>query len=166
MENCFDRSVMWCQFVSSKQFVRPWTKVTSSSGIDILAYQSFKSYHVWCWPYYLWVNTKNLTLVVYRTCVFINETRTPHLTYWTYAHMDVDFANHMQCLRSCVWRVIFQRIRLLKNISPVTSLRLYSFYQLFSNQKNGGMYLFLDVAYICTITGQSGKKIPPFIWYQ
>ena len=105
-------------------------------------------------------------IVVYRTCVFINGMRTRHLTYWTYAQIDVDFANHMQCLRSCVWRVIFQRIRLLKNISPVTSLRLYSFSQLFSNQKNGGMYLFLDVAYICTITGQSGKKIPPFIWYQ
>ena len=33
MENCFDRVVMWRQFIIFKEFVRLRTKVKSSSGI-------------------------------------------------------------------------------------------------------------------------------------
>ena len=53
---------------------------------------SFKSYQVWCWPFYLLVNTITLKLVVDHTYKFIHGMTIPHLTYWTNAQMDVTFA--------------------------------------------------------------------------
>ena len=54
LEKTFDQAVMWRQIPSLKDFVRPRTKVTLSSGIDILVdCLSFKSYHSLCWIYYM-----------------------------------------------------------------------------------------------------------------
>ena len=95
MEKIFERAVMWRQLVSFKEFIRPRMKVTSSWGINFLDYLSFYSYRVWCWTYYLLFNTISITLVVGRTYEFIHEVTIPHLTYWTYAQMDVAFVNPM-----------------------------------------------------------------------
>ena len=93
LEENFDQSVMWRQFVRFKEFVRPLTKVTSYSGINTLDYLSIKSNHVWCWQFYLLVNTITLLLVVYHTYEFINGFMIPHLTYCTYSQMGFSFAN-------------------------------------------------------------------------
>ena len=39
----------------------------------------------------LLVNTKTLMLFMGRTYEFTNDMMIPYLTYWTYAHMDVQF---------------------------------------------------------------------------
>ena len=44
----------------------------------------------------LFVNTITLMLVVDRRYDVINGMTILYLTYWTFAHMDVAFANHMQ----------------------------------------------------------------------
>ena len=52
-----------------------------------------------------------------RTYEFINAMTIPYLTYWNYSQMmDVSFASPMQYLRSCKYRVIFQRMRLLGDV--------------------------------------------------
>ena len=87
----------------------------------ILYYRSLKSYHLLCWLYSLLVNTITILMVVDYTYEFIHGMIILHLTYWTFAQMDVAFAEILcNNSRSCKWHVIFQRIRLLGKRFPRT----------------------------------------------
>ena len=86
----FERAVMWCQFVSFTEFVKPQTKVTSSSGINIfllliLEVVSFLMLTI----LYLLVNNKTLMLSVDRNYEFTSGMMIPYLTHLPYAKMDV-----------------------------------------------------------------------------
>ena len=77
---------------------------------------------------HLLVNTKTLILALDHTYEVTNGMTIPLLNNYTYAQMDV-FSCYIlcHCLSSSVFRVIFQQMRLLKNLFPVSRPRMYSF---------------------------------------
>ena len=87
-----EQSATWRQFVSFKWFVRPWTKFTSFSGIDILwiVYPLSRiTLDVYLIIYFSQYRTLVLFLVV--KSEFISGMMIPYLMYWTYDQMDVCF---------------------------------------------------------------------------
>ena len=103
--------------------------------ILFLDFLYFKSYNAWCWLYYIsYLILKKLFLVVDHTYEFTSDMMILHLTDWTYAQIYFWFSwIPCNCLRSSFWRSIFQRICLLKTISPVPSLHMERFSYLVIN---------------------------------
>ena len=126
LEKILEWSVMWRPFLSFKELFKQWTKVTSISR-----YSYF-------WIVYplsritLDVNStifvsQNLTLALYVDCdyEFTSGRMIPYLTHWSNSHIDVCFIQILwNSLRSSCWCIVFQWIRLLKNIFPVSILQL------------------------------------------
>ena len=98
-----DRAFVWSQFVSFKE--NSLNRERRSRHLQVfifLDYLSFKSYHDWCWPYYLFVNSINISLVMDYPYKFIHGMVIPHLMYLTYAQMDVAFTEILcNYLSSC-----------------------------------------------------------------
>ena len=86
-EKILEQSVMWRQFVNFKWFGKPQTKVSSSSGINILYLSSCLVLTI----LFFSVKNKTLIMVVHHTYDFSNGMKIPHWTQYNYDHVGVWF---------------------------------------------------------------------------
>ena len=100
------KHLLTCHVMSIREFliIFIWLQTskesTSSSDINIFGWSILQVIsYLMLTILFLLVNTITLTLVLDRTCEFINGMKIPYSTYWTYSQIDVAFDNPMKYLR-------------------------------------------------------------------